>query len=89
MTSIPVLRPVTRRVARLSVLPDETAQTAVVVRCALLETLARYRRELQAAERHLGDAIEADAGELIAWHTESVSRLRTDIRLLAEYLEAL
>lgn len=59
------------------------------VRIALMDALVRWRRDLGTAERHLQDAIEADAGEQIEWHTQAIAELRTNIRDVAEFLEAL
>lgn len=59
------------------------------VRIALMDALVRWRRDLGTAERHLQDAIEADAGEQIEWHTQAIAELRASIRDVAEFLEAL
>lgn len=56
------------------------------VRIALMDALVRWRRDLGTAERHLQDAIEADAGEFIEPLTDSVEQLRQDIRHLTEEL---
>ena len=85
--TLPTLTPITSRCN----IPNraEAEARALTVRIALTETLLRWRRNLTTTEFALTDAIEADAGEQIEWHTQAIAELRTNIRDVAEFLEAL
>ena len=75
------LSPITRRVQ----MPTATfAARALSIQIALTESLARWRLELDAAERHLQDALEADDAESVEWYTDEVTELRAGIRDLCE-----